>query len=157
MSSWGTAGSEPGELRDPAGIAVDGDGLVYVVDHGNDRIQKFTSAGEFLSGWGSSGAGEGQFRIPHGIAADASGRILVADDGSARVQVFTREGVFLEAWGSLGAGAGQFGGDSPTDVAVNGLGEVDVVDRANCRVEKFADLATTGVRATWGSVKATYR
>jgi hypothetical protein len=36
----------------PGGIAVDEFGNVYVADYGNDRVQKFTSDGQFLVQWG---------------------------------------------------------------------------------------------------------
>ncbi len=39
-------------------------GNVYVGDTGNSRIQKFTSAGVYLTQWGSDGTGNGQFNLP---------------------------------------------------------------------------------------------
>ena len=41
--SFGQEGSEPGEFNDPGphGIAVDSNGLVYVCDSSNSRIQVF--------------------------------------------------------------------------------------------------------------------
>ena len=45
----------------PKGVAVDSSGNVYVADTGNDRIQKFTSNGTFITKWGSNGNGDGQF------------------------------------------------------------------------------------------------
>ena len=41
------AGSGKGQLQNPTGIAVSLDGMVYVVDSKNNRIQLFTSSGEF--------------------------------------------------------------------------------------------------------------
>ena len=62
--------------------------------------------------------------------------------------MLTVEGTFLDKWGTLGSGPGQFGLDGPTDVAVSGSGEIYVVDRANCRVEKFMDLPVLRVPET---------
>jgi len=156
LSTWGSLGAGPGQLNDPGGVVVADDGFVYVADHGNDRIVKFTHDGEYVASWGSSGAGDGQFSIPHGIASSA-GNIYVADNGNARVQVLSSGGSFRDTWGARGSGDGQFGPDGPTDVAVNRFGEVFVVDRANCRIQKFADLAIPTVRRSWASVKAIYR
>jgi DNA-binding beta-propeller fold protein YncE len=50
---WGTEGSGDGQFRDPIGVATDADGSVYVADtDNNNRIQKFTSNGAFLTEWG---------------------------------------------------------------------------------------------------------
>jgi uncharacterized protein (TIGR03663 family) len=38
---WGTEGGAQGQLRRPTGIAVDGQGFVYVSDMGNHRINKY--------------------------------------------------------------------------------------------------------------------
>ena len=40
LTSFGTEGSGPGQIRFPCGIAVDKNGLVYVNDFGN-RLQIF--------------------------------------------------------------------------------------------------------------------
>lgn len=48
-SSWGTSGSEQGDLSLPIDLATDNSGYVYVADFGNRRIQKFTESGDFVS------------------------------------------------------------------------------------------------------------
>jgi hypothetical protein len=50
-------GFEPGDL------AFDHAANVYILDGGNNRIQKFTSDGKFITKWGSQGSGDGQFRF----------------------------------------------------------------------------------------------
>lgn len=46
----GTPGSEPGQLNWPNGIAIDPNtGDVYVSDGGNERIERFTAEGTYLS------------------------------------------------------------------------------------------------------------
>jgi DNA-binding beta-propeller fold protein YncE len=61
---------------------------VYVVDSSNDRVQKFTSTGTFLTSFGSAGSGNGQFSFPEGIAVNLSGTVYVADAGNGRVELF---------------------------------------------------------------------
>jgi len=44
----GSESAEPGRFSDPHAIAIDSTGRVYVADRGNQRMQWFTTAGEFL-------------------------------------------------------------------------------------------------------------
>jgi DNA-binding beta-propeller fold protein YncE len=47
IKSWGSRGSEPGQFNAPYGIVIDAQGLVYVADRGNNRIQVFDADGNF--------------------------------------------------------------------------------------------------------------
>ena len=78
----------------PWGIALDGEGNVFVSDWGNNRVQKFTADGEFIMEFGEAGDGNGQFRRPSGVSVDRGGDIYVADWGNDRVQVFDPKGVY---------------------------------------------------------------
>lgn len=52
-ASFGSTGTGEGQLTSPAGVAVnETNGDVYVVDRGNNRVEQFGPAGEFLSAWG---------------------------------------------------------------------------------------------------------
>ncbi len=48
VGSFGTPGSEPGQLNTPHSIAIDAQDNVYVADRGNRRIQVFDTAGKLL-------------------------------------------------------------------------------------------------------------
>ena len=89
---WGSRGNGDGQFSGPHGIEVDAAGNVYVVDTGNNRIQKFTSDGVFLIKWGTTGAAPGQFNHPHGIGIGPLGNVYVAETGNNRVQKFTSDG-----------------------------------------------------------------
>ena len=69
-------------------MAVDAGGNVYVADTYNNRIQKFTDDGTFVTKWGSEGSSEGQFSLPFGVAVDDLGNIYVADNHNQRIQKF---------------------------------------------------------------------
>src|SRR4029453_4263954 len=88
LLKWGVPGTGNGQLSSPYGVATDGSGNVYVVDTGNDRIQKFDASGTFLTTWGSSGSGNGQFINPAGVGTDGSGNVYVADTDNDRIQKF---------------------------------------------------------------------
>ncbi|HEY7079878.1 MAG TPA: hypothetical protein VH500_09260, partial [Nitrososphaeraceae archaeon] len=65
VSTWGSPGSGNGQFNGPSGMDFDFKGHLYVVDTGNNRIQKLNATdGKFITSWGSSGSGPGQFTAP---------------------------------------------------------------------------------------------
>jgi sugar lactone lactonase YvrE len=135
---WGSHGNGDGEFNEPASIAVDTNGYVYVADRGNNRIQKFTAEGEFLFKWGKEGSGEGEFGLEfwgglHDIAVDTNGYVYVADTGNNRVQKFTTDGQFVAKWGNYGSGDGEF--SILTGIAADTNGFVYVA--GTCDIQKF--------------------
>ena len=81
--------SPDGYFNDPAGVAVDSSGNVYVADKDNHRIQKFDNNGNFITKWGSNGwTGNGQFQYPEDVAVDSSLNVYVADTYNHRIQKF---------------------------------------------------------------------
>lgn len=118
------------------GVAVDTEGMVYVADRRNERIQKFSPNGDFVLKWGKSGAGTGDFRAMWGVAVDPTGQVYVTDQAAHRVQVFTSDGQFIRNWGREGGGPGEF--NSPRGIAVDTAGNVFVSDRSNHRIQKFS-------------------
>ncbi len=57
---------------------------LFVVDFYNQRIQKFTADGEFLTSFGIKGQGPGQFNHAIGVAVADNGAVFVADFGNHR-------------------------------------------------------------------------
>ena len=160
-SKWGTHGTADGQFNLPGRIAVDSSGNVYVSDHNNHRIQKFTSTGTFITKWGSEGSGDGQFKFPSGVAVDSSGNVYVSDSLNNRIQKFQLTnpcpvsttqiafGVcFVTKWGSEGSGDGQF--DIPGDIDVDVSGNVYVCDVHNNRIQKFS--SSGNFIRTWGAL-----
>ena len=134
----------------PHGVAIDGSNNVYVAKGNDPSIQKFTSAGVFITQWGSKGTGQGQFTLPMGIDVDGSGNVYVMDRyiNDPKVIKFTSSGIFVAQWGSSGTGDGQFG--EAYGIAVDAGGNVYVADTSNNRVQKFTN---GGVFITqWGSL-----
>jgi len=97
IGTFGSFGSEPGQLNMPWGITLDKDGLVLVADWRNDRIQAFTPDGEWQASFGSSGTGIGEFNRPNGVAVDKDGLIYVLDWLNDRVQILNPDGRFVTA------------------------------------------------------------
>jgi DNA-binding beta-propeller fold protein YncE len=143
VSKWGKPGRgasllHGGEFASPMyGLAVDQQGCLFLVDNGNNRVQKFDNAGNFIILWGSFGSANANFHNPTGIACDARGDVYVVDTNNHRVQKFDGKlGGYLMKFGSRGNGEGQF--SSPWGIAVDRVrGYIYVVDSANFRVQKF--------------------
>jgi len=129
---------------------VDGSGNVYVTDTGNNRIQKFTSAGRFLTKWGSAGTGDGQFQDPTDVMVDKAGNVYVVDSKNNRIQKFDANGNFISKWGRKGSGDGEF--DGPNGLAIDREGDILVSDTGNGRIQKFGPdgrfLSKWGSRGT---------
>src|SRR5437762_96888 len=125
LTQWGSFGyGGNGQFVGPNGVATDAAGNVYVVDCSNHRIQKFTSAGTYLTKGGTSGSGNGQFNRPYGVATDVAGNVYVVDSRNNRIQKFTSAGTYLTQWGTTGSGNGQF--SLPYNAATDAAGNVYV-------------------------------
>jgi DNA-binding beta-propeller fold protein YncE len=83
------SGNAPSQFRGATDLAIDNrSGDIYVVDAGNNRIQRFDRDGRFVGEFGSAGRGNGQFDRPYGIAIDKDGYVYVSDAGNKRIQKF---------------------------------------------------------------------
>jgi tripartite motif-containing protein 71 len=143
--TWGTLGTADGQFDGPLGIATDRSGNVYVADTRNNRVQKFSSTGTFITKWAGGGPGN-EFFQPSGVATDSVGNVYVAE-GNNRIQKFNSSGGFITKWGTTGSGNGQF--SAPFGVATDPSGNVYVADRGNSRIQKFS---STGAFITkWGT------
>jgi DNA-binding beta-propeller fold protein YncE len=138
LAQWGSQGSGDGQFNTPWGIAVDASGNVYVADHSNHRVQKFSSSGVFVAKWGGFGTADGQFNGPTNVAVDSAGRVYVSDSGNNRVQVFSGSGSFVAKFGTSGSSDGQF--SSPRGIVIDSAGNIYVADNGNNRVQKFSSI-----------------
>ncbi|MBN1311262.1 MAG: TIGR03663 family protein [Anaerolineae bacterium] len=102
IRSWGYEGAgiltDPLAFWGPRAIAVDAQGLVYLADTGNKRIQVFDEDGNFVKQIGAGGGLDGQLDEPVGIAVGEDELVYVADAWNRRVQVFTKDGMFVRQW-----------------------------------------------------------
>jgi len=133
---WGASGTGNGQFNSAHNVTVDATGNVFVCDMSNNRIQKFSSTGTYISQWGSSGSGNGQFNTPRGISVDAAGNVYVADSSNNRIQKFSNAGVYISKFGSTGSGNGQF--RTPHSIAFDASGTIYVSDTQNNRIQKFS-------------------
>jgi uncharacterized protein (TIGR03663 family) len=146
--TWGAEGSGPGQFSWPRGIAVSPDGLVYVADSRNHRIQVFNAEGALVNAWGSYGEcsteipAPSSFCEPWDVTIGPEGDVYVADTWAHRVQRFTADGEFVTQWGTFGEagvddplGQARFYGPRSLTVSADGL--VYVSDTGNKKVQIF--------------------
>lgn len=141
-------------LPNPGGLALDGDGNVYLThftamktteEKKPDRVSVYSPQGKLVRQWGKTGTGDGEFDYPGGLAVSRDGRVYIADQTNRRVQVFDRDGKFLFKWGEYGVKEGQFGGivtpksrtGGPQFVAIDSEGNVYTTEGSVGRVQTF--------------------
>ena len=134
--SFGTHGSGPGQFDRPYGVAIDSKGNTLVADHGNHRIQQFSSTGKHLRTVGTRGRGPLQFRYPGGITVHPhTGKVYVADLGDNRIQVLNSDLTYSSSFGRSGSNNGEF--NYPYNIATDREGNVYVADPDNHRIQVF--------------------
>ena len=116
LKTWGGPGTDPGQFNIPHNIATDSEGLVYVADRENSRVQIFDGEGRYLAQWNN-------LHRPCGLHIDrAAGLAYVGELPShlpvnekvpnigARVSVLTMKGDLVDRVGGpfLGEKPGEF-------------------------------------------------
>jgi len=143
-------GTEPGQFKDPIGVAVGADGVIAVVDSGNARVQRFDRDGTFLGIWGEDEGGVAFTRTanglgPTGVTVATDGITWVADTWGHRVVALDANGAIEQTIGGetidtgndparVDEAGGRFFG--PRDIAVSD-DAIYVVDTGNERVQLF--------------------
>lgn len=133
----GKRGEGQGEFNLPRDVALGKDGLLYVVDGGNFRIQVMRPDGSFVRSFGSVGRQGGQFSRPKEIAIDTSGNVYVIDTAFGNFQIFTAEGQLLLDVGGRSNTDGPAKYMLPSGIAVDEDGRVYVVDQFFRKVDIF--------------------
>jgi len=142
--------SGDGALTKPTGVALDGNGLIYVADTTGRMVKVYEPNTHYLMTIG----GPDLFVRPTDVAVNEDGtRIYVVDAGgvesnSHQIQMFNEEGVLLKTIGARGGADGEF--NLPTQAAVNAQGELFVLDAGNFRVQVFT--AEGEYLRSWGKV-----
>jgi hypothetical protein len=97
IGELGPGGLGNGEFSNPSGVAIEqASGDVYVIDTGNNRVEKFEASGAYLSQFNGAATPAGSFAGPTAVAVDQStGDIYVADTGHNVVDKFTATGKYL--------------------------------------------------------------
>lgn len=158
------------QFNNPAGVAADAAGNIYVADSFNNRVRLVTAGGAVsaFAGKGSLGYTEGaaadaEFYGPQGLVADGAGNIYVADLGNNVIRKITAGGVVSTFAGNGTAGfvnatgtSAQF--NNPAGLAIDAAGNIYVADRGNNAIRKITNAGVVTTLAgfkTGGYVNAT--
>lgn len=120
----GIPASDNSHLNQPAGLALDSTGRVYIVDNGNNRVQRCT----FTSAWACATL-DSSLNQPYGVSVDTAGNVFIADSGNGRVRKCTSAGTCstlisnIDGW--------------PQDVTTDSAGNIYVAMQAGAVVRKY--------------------
>ncbi|HAL49754.1 MAG: hypothetical protein FI707_09170 [SAR202 cluster bacterium] len=146
IKSWGEPGSDPGQFVIPHSVCLDAEGLVYVADRENSRVQVFTPDGEYIREW------KGVHRPDH-VWLDADENMYVAELGMRQglgpdadapsavahpsgVKVMNRQGQWLGGWGMSTGTPGDL--IAAHSLALDSKGDLYVGETLDgARVQKF--------------------
>ncbi len=136
----------------PAGIAVDGSGNLYVADTFNHTIRKITPGAvvtTFAGTAGQSGSTDAtgpaaRFNRPSGVAVDRSGNVYVGDTFNNTIRKITSAAAVTTIAGTAGNIGGADGTGAaarfynPAGMDVDGAGNLYVADSLNFTIRKVA-------------------
>ncbi len=100
LQQWGAKGENPGEFALPHAIAVDKEGLVYVADRENWRVQIFHPDGTFVKQWTHIGR-------PSDLVYASDGYFYICDHPNGRVTKVSVSGEVIGFFGKPGRAPGQ--------------------------------------------------
>lgn len=143
-------------LSQPAGLAVDAAGNLYIADSNNSVVRKVTPAGIISTVAGAGGSqgysGDGgaptsaKMMAPFGVAVDSSGNLYIADFYGWIRKVTASTGVISTIAGNGAIGYSGDGGPAtsaqfyyPVSVAVDLSGNVYVADSSNGAVRMISN------------------
>ena len=99
VREWG--GWEPEDeaqiFHAPNDIEVGKDGLFYILDAGNNRIQVFDETGTFIRTIGREGKGPGEFTYPVDITIDNQNNLVISES-MGRVQILDSNGTYQKGF-----------------------------------------------------------
>ncbi|HTX35441.1 MAG TPA: IPT/TIG domain-containing protein [Bryobacteraceae bacterium] len=154
LESYGGDGgpAATAQVNNPAGMAFDSAGNLYIADSGNNRVRRISPSGTIVTVAGTGVAGysgdngpatSAQLNGPSGVAVDTAGNLYIADTGNNRVRVVLANGTMVTLAGNGNAAFAGDGGPAtqaslhaPLGVAVDRSGNVFIADTLSLRVRE---------------------
>jgi uncharacterized protein (TIGR03437 family) len=153
-------------LDEPAAVAVDAVGNLYIADESNAVVRKVANNGiiSTVAGNGNNYSGDNgpatnaQLHWPAGVAVDAADNLYIADAYDNRIRKVATSGVITTVAGNGTAG---YSGDSgpatsaqldyPFGIAVDAVGDLYIADTYSHRIRKIAPNGTISTVAGNGT------
>lgn len=95
IAEWGRRGTAPGEFHTPHVVTRGPEGLLYMTDRENDRVQVFDSSGRVVAVWPELHSVDGLYAAPDGFLYGSAG----IDNAVLKL---SRAGEVLEVWAEPG-------------------------------------------------------
>jgi 4-amino-4-deoxy-L-arabinose transferase-like glycosyltransferase len=129
MQTWGSQGKGKGQFQEPRDVAIGRNGLIYVADTGNRRVQVFDANGEQKMQWTQA---DQPLVEPISIVVNSKGEILVLDIEPCYIYRFAENGDYL----------GKFAGPTsrlykPRGMSIDAADNIYIADTGGCRIVKF--------------------
>ena len=152
------------ELNQPAGVAIDGSGNIYIADSLNSVIRMVAPSGIITTLAGNGGTGytgdygpatSANMNLPSGIAVNKSGTLYIADSGNNVIRMVAGGIITSFAGNHLPGFAGDTGAASsaeflnPNDVAVDSSGNVYIADTGNSVIREVT-ISTGNINTVAG-------
>jgi len=127
LTSWGGKGKGPGQFDVAHGLAIDAQGLLWVMDRENQRIQVFDQGGKYIREMKYAG-------LPCSVDIGTQ-HVYMVNGFAGQVVQMDLSGKVLAALGRPGKGPGEFG--EAHFIAVSPKDEIFVADSVNGALVKF--------------------
>ena len=142
LGTFGEQGSGVVQFNDPCDIKISPEGMVYVADRDNSRIQVFHSDWTVSHIIDGKVSGDSSFTNPEGISLDLCGNVHVTGDGSDSVTVFSASGQFVYKYDQTQL-------KRPTGISIDSAGYSLVVNHGSNSLAIF-DLSGTFIHSIGG-------
>lgn len=130
LKAWGSKGVGEGQFNIPHAVVTDAQGLLYIADRENKRIQIFDQEGNLLKIWTHIGS-------PYGLYLTQEQEIFLTDGVDDQILKLDLSGNIIGRYGASGKAAGQF--SLPHGIIVTPTGEIIVAEILNWRIQKFME------------------